>query len=882
MMVAPKNATVGAFAAMSDWTALDARLAEGDRNSPEKIQLVELIKTSLLHPKSEAPATKYMAFLAAPDGETVCLEHNLARPHLWFGEHHGKQLAAGGYKVEIKRSDDDRHSALDSVAGFAGRNAYGLKSLAAESARAALDMLGLLGEARLDPAVIDRWVTKLRRHFPRLTSFDADPDFDGKETNYKQEISEQLLQFFRVATTPSDWTDATYKAFKNYNLLYWGIPAKLDEAWPKERVGRAIEAIYSTKPGQLVPAMGQLVAAWMTDVPDAMLDHARQMAGAIAMHCHPSEAIYFRKTVRDELYLEATKRPFPESEVPEEIFTEELKFARAVETMFRDRGLRPRSLLDVQSALWIIHHYPDAEAGPSPDKAHAAMSKPLNTILYGPPGTGKTYLTAKRAVEICDGTAPEDEKSLRARYAELVSQKRIEFVTFHQSFSYEEFVEGLRPTMDSAEVPSDEHEPSAPTSPPAGFRLKSVDGIFKTVCERAHLDRGDTPRLDRGRPIFKISLGRRGAEEDRISEGLNGNLIHLGWGGDIDWSAARFDSFEAIRREWNEKKDERATGKDPNIEMIYSFRSAMQIGDYVILSDGRDTFRAFGKVVGEYYYDAAVPYHPHRRRVEWLWKDPEGADRDLFYNNYFRRHSVYELRSDTIDWDALETIVLGKETLRSDTGGRPFVLVIDEINRANLSKVFGELITLLEPDKRLGEQNELRVRLPYSGAMFGVPANLHIIGTMNTADRSIALLDTALRRRFEFCELMPDPSLLPTVDGIDLPKVLDTINERIEYLFDREHQIGHAYFINCRSREDVEDVMRHKVIPLLAEYFYEDWSKVAAVLGDADEGEEDREGGFLDRRKLAAPKGMTGEGDASPRFRWSVRRKFDFSGLSQR
>ena len=292
-----------------------------------------------------------------------------------------------------------------------------------------------------------------------------------------------------------------------------------------------------------------------------------------------------------------------------------------------------------------------------------------NVIFYGPPGTGKTYTTAKRAVEICKTESEKeltDYSEIMERYNELKEKNRIEFITFHQSYGYEEFIEGIKPVVSNEDDESDSENSQE-------IKYEIVDGIFKKFCDEAR---------------------------------------------------------KAQDKENNE-----------------------------------------------------------------------------------------------------------------------YVFIIDEINRGNISKIFGELITLIETTKRAGKEECISTKLPYSKEEFTVPDNVYIIGTMNTADRSIALMDTALRRRFKFEEMLPNYDLLKDIfvedEGVkvNIGAMLKTINERIEYLYDREHTIGHAVFLELKENNNIdklENIFKKSVIPLLQEYFYEDYEKIRLILGDNAKDEDEQ------------------------------------------
>lgn len=509
-----------------------------------------------------------------------------------------------------------------------------------------------------------------------------------------------------------------------------------------------------------------------------------------------------------------------------------------------------------------------ANATESPTRNNPMMealmteSTATNTILYGPPGTGKTYQTAERAVMLCDGFAPPTREALMVRYETLRSEHRISFITFHQSYGYEEFVEGLRPHVDV-------------TTKQVTYDV--MPGAFRRACDAARLRQLVKPGLS-GRPlqqrtIYKMSLGASWSDQGIkvFQYGLKNQCVLLGYGEDIDFTDCSDEA--AIRMRILEEAPD-IKKPDSQVWYVNSFKNELKIGDIIIVSDGNKSFRGIAEVTGEYEFVEDAPFH-QIRPVKWLAVfEPSKPVGDIFHRG-FSMQTLYKLNAAGLNFENLDVLL---SEAAEESPAKPHVFIIDEINRANISKVFGELITLLEPDKREGSDNALTVKLPYSGDDFSVPANLHVIGTMNTADRSIALLDTALRRRFDFEELAPDPSVLngPQVEGVDLEKLLIGLNERIEILFDRDHRIGHAFFMNVTSLNDLEHVFRRKVLPLLQEYFYENWSNVRRVLNDCENGD------FITRRSTVL---LPSDGEESygeePRIIYAIN-KSEFSADAYR
>ena len=459
---------------------------------------------------------------------------------------------------------------------------------------------------------------------------------------------------------------------------------------------------------------------------------------------------------------------------------------------------------------------------PAFNEDHSYEELQLNQILYGPPGSGKTYNTINKAVAIIDRKKEGDlpiyypkRENLKEWFDELLIDDwsnplgQIAFITFHQSFNYEDFIEGIKPSLNNKEL-----------------QYEYASGVFKSIVDLATNNWLDVHK---------------------------GDIKHLSFD----------EAFLKFKDKWEENRD-----------MLFKMKT-----------QGKE-FKIIGFTKSSILFEKASGGTGHTLSIKTL--------RDFYYGKSDRKLTGVGIYYPGI-----------LETLRKDSGvsledekdEKNYVLIIDEISRGNVSQIFGELITLIETSKRMGAPEALEVILPYSKEKFSVPPNLYIIGTMNTADRSVEALDTALRRRFSFIEMPSKPELLSPqqmiwqlwwdheqddwasehfhekenqlfsllgaeelllmpnenkdkiwskmvdaradasifdgykYNGINLNLLLSKINHRIEKLLSSDHVIGHSYFMSVVNSDDLMEVLYNKIIPLLQEYFYGDFGRIGLVLG---------------------------------------------------
>ena len=431
-----------------------------------------------------------------------------------------------------------------------------------------------------------------------------------------------------------------------------------------------------------------------------------------------------------------------------------------------------------------------------------SRSMSLNNILYGPPGTGKTYHSINYAVSIVedkpvDEICEEERSSVKKRFEKYIEEGQIAFCTFHQSLGYEDFIEVIKPVE--------------PESEDEQLSYAVEDGIFKQMCINASFSFVKKDITQETESALDFSSAYDDYIDSVSEQILKGEEVKLQT---ISGGLVLVDSIT----QKNNIKIKHVNGtRYYTVSKNRLGKLAKAFPDLNQLTNVNDQFRseiggsnssAYWAVLNAVNQGSAQYINRTQARIK--------PDKEYSYNDKKR---------------IIETL---KNADFKKENPKQYVLVIDEINRGNVSQVFGEIITLMEDDKRLGADEALKAILPYSKENFGVPRNLHIIGTMNTADRSVEALDTALRRRFAFINLQPEPDKLTiTDDGINLAEMLSVINNRLSILKDADHTIGHAWLWNVKNTEQLKEVFRVNILPLLKEYFYNDYEKLGLVLGDS-------------------------------------------------
>ena len=491
------------------------------------------------------------------------------------------------------------------------------------------------------------------------------------------------------------------------------------------------------------------------------------------------------------------------------------------------KGFKNKPLnLAVQTLFWCMKDYMqeklkkkmttdtnNSSKGTWYDDVVRTWERRKNIVLYGAPGTGKTYDVPELAVRLCDPAfmaAEPSREEIVSRYNQLKTEKRIAFTTFHQSLDYEDWIEGLRPVV---------NENSQVT-------YKIVCGIFKKLCEEAErpVDKDKQSDISDNAVIWKVSL--QGARDNDVRrECMENNHIRIGWDGygpiisdETDWSI-----YNGAGR-----------------QILDAYINKMKVGDIVMSCYSSQTIDAIGVVVGDYEFDDSLPNFKRVRRVNWLVKNINENIVEMNDGKAMVQSSVYRLNSITLD-NVKSILEKYNTSSKMEENDKAYVMVIDELNRGNVSKVFGELITLLEADKRKGRINAESVVLPYSNKAFHIPNNVYLIATMNTADRSLGSLDYAIRRRFAFIAEKPfglevegfNEELFELVSslfvknfdeykesGWDLTMKLESADTLSEEYKPEDVWIGHSYFLmqDEEGNDNTTDRLLYEIIPLLEEY----------------------------------------------------------------
>lgn len=491
------------------------------------------------------------------------------------------------------------------------------------------------------------------------------------------------------------------------------------------------------------------------------------------------------------------------------------------------KGFKNKPLnLAVQTLFWCMKDYMkedlknkmttdtnNSSKGTWYDDVVRTWERRKNVVLYGAPGTGKTYDVPELAVRLCDPAfmaAEPSREEIVSRYNQLKTEKRIAFTTFHQSLDYEDWIEGLRPVVNENNQVTYEIE----------------SGIFKKLCEEAErpVVKDKQVGIADNAVVWKVSLAGTGDNPVR-SDCMKNSYIRIGWDG--------YGPVISDETDWSVYNGE---GK----QILDAYINKMKIGDIVMSCYSSQTIDAIGVVVGDYEFEDKFPNYKRVRRVNWLVKNINENIVEMNDGKTMTLGTVYRLNSITLD--NVKSILEKYDTSpKMEENDKAYVMVIDELNRGNVSKVFGELITLLEADKRKGRINAESVVLPYSKKAFHIPNNVYLIATMNTADRSLGSLDYAIRRRFAFIAEKPfglevegfNEELFEKVSslfvknfdeykesGWDPTMKLEPADTLSEEYKPEDVWIGHSYFLmqDEEGEDNTSNRLLYEIIPLLEEY----------------------------------------------------------------